>query len=521
MDHRSVDRRHLIKFAGVGSAALAAGSRPDIAALAQGATPADNGTAPAGELVIGKSLEAVGYDPAVVTATSSMEFLAVVYQRLVRFDDEGQPQPELAESWETPDELTYVFTLREGVTFQNGQPLTAADVKFTFDRIKDPATSSSWATQFEPVSTIEATDDRTVTFRLSEPYGPFLATLSSIYSSIVPVTPEPTDFQTTMIGTGAFALAEAQPDTQTTLKAYPDYWESGLPQVGTLTYRILPDEATRLASIRTGEIGLTTLADPVSVDAATSSEGVTVLEQDTTDYFLLGFNCARAPFDNQQVRQALSTAIDRQAIVDAVFFGNGQVTGPIVPTLGSWAQPVDQLPTYAVNRDEATSMLEGAGQAGVTFNILVGQLYPEFVNIALVIQDQLNEIGVNAEIEQVEWATFIERWRARDFDAFVSFNGSGNDPDRALYPAFYTDGSVNAFQFSDLEVDELLDAGRTTSDQEARMATYQQLEVALAEAAPAVFISTRTAYYAVRDNVSGFAPSASQSWETLKQTTVS
>lgn len=521
MDHRSVNRRNLIKVAGAGSVVLAAGTPLCATTLAQEASPAGDGSAPSGELVIGKSLEAVGYDPAVVTATSSMEFLAVVYQRLVRFDDEGQPQPELAESWETPDDLTYVFTLREGVMFQNGQPLTAEDVKFTFDRIKDPATSSSWATQFEPVEAIEATDDRTVTFRLSTPYGPFLATLSSVYSSIVPMTPEPTDFQATMIGTGAFALAEAQPDTQTTLTAHPDYWEAGLPQLGTLTYRILPDEATRLASIRTGEIGLTTLADPVSVDAATSSEGVEVLEQDTTDYFLLGFNCARAPFDNQQVRQALSMAIDRQAIVDAVFFGNGQVTGPIVPTLGDWAQPVDQLPTYAVNREEAAPLLEEAGQAGLTFRILVGQLYPEFVNIALVIQDQLREIGVTAELEQVEWATFIERWRARDFDAFVSFNGSGNDPDRALYPAFYTDGSVNAFQFSDPEVDELLDTGRTTPDREARKATYQQLEVALAEAAPAVFISTRTAYYAVRDNVTGFAPSASQSWETLKQTAVS
>jgi peptide/nickel transport system substrate-binding protein len=521
MNHRPVNRRDLIKVAGAGSVVLAAGTRPGIATLAQEATPAGDASTPGGELVIGKALEAVGYDPAVVTATSSMEFLAVVYQRLVRFDDEGQPQPELAESWDTSDDLTYVFTLRQGVMFQNGQPLTAEDVKFTFDRIQDPATSSSWATQFEPVETIEATDDRTVTFRLSAPYGPFLATLSSIYSSIVPMTSEPTDFQTTMIGTGAFALAEAQPDTQTTLTAHPDYWESGLPQLGTLTYRILPDEATRLASIRTGEIGLTTLADPVSVDAAASSEGVQVLEQDTTDYYLLGFNCARPPFDNQQVRQALSMAIDRQAIVDAVFFGNGQVTGPIVPTLGDWAQPVDQLPTYAVNREDAASMLEEAGQAGVTFRILVGQLYPEFVNIALVIQDQLKEIGVNAELEQVEWATFIERWRARDFDAFVSFNGSGNDPDRALYPAFYTDGSVNAFQFSDPEVDELLDAGRTTPDRETRRATYQQLEVAIAEAAPAVFISTRTAYYAVRDNVTGFAPSASQSWETLKQTTVS
>ncbi len=520
MDQTSINRRNLVKVA-AGGVALAGGLGSASGAFAQGATPAIGGSSASGELVIGKALEAVGYDPAIVTATSSIDLLSVVYERLVRFDDAGQPQPELAESWDDPDELTWVFTLREGVTFHNGQPLTAEDVKFTFDRIIDPATASAWSTQFEPVASIEATDERTVTFTLKTPYGPFLATLSAAFSSILPKTTEAIDFTSTMVGTGAFALQEVQADTQTTLTAHPGYWEPETPKLATLIYRILPDEPGRLAAIRTGEIGLTTLADPVSVGSATSSEGVVVLEQDTTDYYLLGFNCKRAPFDTVEVRQALSKAIDRQAIVDAVFFGNGQVTGPLVPTLGDWAQPVDALPNYAVSTDEATSMLEAAGQSGLTFRILVGQLYPEFVAIALVIQDQLKQIGVTAELEQVEWATFIERWIARDFDAFVSFNGSGNDPDRALYPAFYTDASVNAFQFSDPKADELLDTGRTTVDPAARKTTYQELETVIAEAAPAVFVSTRTAYFATRDTVSGFAPSSSQTWATLKETTVS
>jgi len=294
-----------------------------------------------------------------------------------------------------------------------------------------------------------------------------------------------------------------------------------VPVLDQLTYRILPDEASRLAAVRTGDVHLTTLADPVSVDSAGTSEGVVMLEQETTDYYLLGFNCQRAPFDTEAVRQAMSKAIDRQAIVEAVFFGKGQMTGPLVPTLGDWAQPIELLPNYEVDTEGASALLDEAGQAGLTFKILVGTLYPEFVNIALVIQDQLEAIGVTAELEQVEWGTFIERWLARDFDAFVSFNGSGNDPDRALYPAFYTDASVNAFQFSSQEVDRLLDAGRTTADRETRQATYQQVEVEIANAAPAIFVSTRVAYFATRDNVSGFVPTAAQTWETLKNTSVS
>lgn len=536
----SGNRRDLAKIAG-GSAALAFLGGP----LAGGRVAfAQDAAAGTGNLIIGKPEEAVGLDPAVVTATSSFDLIAVVYESLVEFDENGEPQPLLAESWEivegaaTPaasltaspaaDGATpaagggpsYVFTLREGVTFHNGKALTADDVKFTFERILNPDTGSAWTSQFSPVAAIEAIDDRTVAFHLKEPYGPFLATLSSNYAAILP-NDESIDFQTTMVGTGAFMLQEYTKDTQTVLAANPDYWNADAPKLATVTYKILPDEAARVAAIRTGEIHLTTLVDPVSIESASTSEGVQVIEQDTTDYYLLGLNTKVAPFDDVRVRQALSMAIDRQAIVDAVFFGKGQVSGPVVPTLGDWAAPVDQLPNYTVDTDAAKALLEEAGQGALTFSITVGADRTEFVNIALVIQDQLKEIGVTVELDQVEWGTFIDRWIARDFQSFVSYNGSGNDPDRALYPALYTDGSVNAFQFSDPKVDELLDEGRRLSDREARKAVYQELEGVIAEQAPLIFIATRVGQFAARDSVQGFAPTAMSTWRTLQETTVS
>ena len=509
----SLDRRTLIKLAGGASAAMVAGAAP-IAVLAQ-ATP----QAGAGELIVGKGQEAVGFDPAVVTAFSSFDLIGVVYESLVDLDEAGDAQPALAESWEAPDDLTYTFTLREGVTFHNGQPLTAADVKYTFDRIKDEATASPRAAQFTSVDAIEAVDDRTVTFRLSEPYGPFLATLSSGFASIVPNDPS-LDLQATMVGTGPFMLESWEQDTETLLAANPSYWLPGEPKLATVRYRIMPEESARLAAIRTGEIHLTAIADPLTVEAAASSDGVTTIEHDTTNYHLLGLNTAEAPFDDVRVRQALSLAIDRQAIVDAVFFGRGKVTGPIVPTMGDWAQPIEDLPNYAVDRDRARALLEEAGASDLSFTILVGSLYQEYESIALVIQDQLAEIGVTAELEPVEWGTFIDRWIARDFQSFVSSNSGGSDPDGGLYNAFITDGGTNAYQFSDEEVDRLLQSGRTTTDPEARKAIYQELEVALAEAVPAIFISTQVGFFAMRDGVSGFQPTAAQTWDTLSQTAV-
>jgi peptide/nickel transport system substrate-binding protein len=514
-----IDRRTALKVAGAGAAAISTGiSLTADRALAQDATPT---SAAAGELIIGKGAEAVGFDPGVVTAVSSLDLLVMAYENLVVFDDAGEPQPQLAESWEIIDDLTYVFTLRQGIKFSSGKALTADDVVYTFNRIKDPATASPRASQFGLVDAIEATDASTVTFRLSAPYGPFLATLAASYSAIVPQLDPPADFTTTIDGTGPFLLQEYKQDTETVLAANPAYWQPDVPKLATLRYKILPDEPSRLAAIRTGDIQLTTLADPVSADSARTSEGVTVVEQETTDYYLLGFNCKLAPFDNEKVRQALSMAIDRQAIIDAVFFGKGQVTGAIVPTLGDWAQDVAQLPRYQQDTDGAKALLEEAGVSDLSFKVVVGSLYPEFVSIALVIKDQLSEIGVTMDLEQVEWGTFVDRWIARDFEAFVSYNGSGNDPDLAVYAMLSTDGSTNAFQFSDEEVDRLLENGRTTTDAEERKAFYQEVEVAVAEAAPALFISTRYAYFATQSNVSGFAPSSSQTWDTLAQTVVS
>jgi peptide/nickel transport system substrate-binding protein len=173
-----------------------------------------------------------------------------------------------------------------------------------------------------------------------------------------------------------------------------------------------------------------------------------------------------------------------------------------------------------VDRDAAKALLEEAGASDLTFSITVGADRTEFVNIALVIQDQLKEIGVTVELDQVEWGTFIDKWIARDFQSFVSFNGSGNDPDRALYPALITDGSVNAFQFSDPKVDELLEEARSLADHEERKAVYQELEGMIAEQAPLIFIGTRVGYFATTTGVEGFAPTASQTWMTLPETTV-
>jgi peptide/nickel transport system substrate-binding protein len=515
MERAHLDRRELLRVLGAGATASGMWAGTSSVA-AQDASPT---AGQSGQLIIGKAQEAVGLDPALVTAASSWQIIAPVYEQLVAFDANNEPQPELATEWENPDDTTFIFHLREGVTFHDGTPLTAAAVKHSFERILDPDMASPWLSQFEPIESIDAVDDLTVQLNLKQAYGPLLATLGSNYGAIVPEGD--IDLQTTMVGTGPFRLETYTQDVETVMAANPDFWEEGVPRLAGLTYRILPDEASRLAAVRTGEINLTSLANPAAVSLASREEGVQVVAQEMTDYYLLGFNTQEAPLDDVRVRQAISLSVDRQALLDAVFFGEGRVTGPIVPTLGDWALPVDEFPLYTPDPARAAELLAEAGlEAGFELSIMASPLYPEFISIALVLQSQLQAAGITVVLDQVEWGTFIERWRERDFASFVSFNGSGNDPDRALFPAFSTDGSVNAFQFSDPEVDRLLQEARSTFDVARRRETYQEAERLIVEAAPALFLSTRMAYYALGDAVQGFEPNPIDTWDTLEETSL-
>jgi len=460
------------------------------------ATPEpEKGPQPGGVLIIGKAREAVGLDPHLVTARSSFLIIGRVYNQLVDLNDDYEPIPELAESWENPDDTTFIFHLRPDVKFHNGRPLVAEDVKYSFERIKDPDVGSPWASQLELIQSIETPDERTVVIKLSKPFGAFMSTIASTWAAIVPKEEVEAngDLQQVMVGTGPFMLKEYVEETRTVLKANPDYFE-GAPLVDGITYLIIPDEASRIAALRTGEIHMTSLSDAASAGLAARSEGVKVVSQPTTDYYLLGINTAREPFTDIRVRQALSLAIDRQAVVNSVFFGEGMVTGPIVPTLGDWAVPPEKLPYYQPNIEKAKELLAEAGYPdGFETTITASPRFPEFTSIALVLQSQLKKVGIKASLDQVEWGTFIKKWKERDFDTFVSYNGSGNDPDRALYPMLHTGGSVNAFQFSDPDIDAKLEAARTTVDREKRLQLYHELAYDIAEKVPLIFISTRTA----------------------------
>jgi peptide/nickel transport system substrate-binding protein len=484
------------------------------------AAPAASAPAKGGMLLFGKAQEAVGLDPHLTPAISGRVLTALVYERLVYLNDKGEPTGELAEKWSQPDPTTYTFSIRKGVKFHNGRELKAADVKYSFERILDKATASPWATQLAPVQSIETSDDYTVTFKLKTSFGPFLNVLAFDWAAIVPqeAVKQYGDLTQRMVGTGPFVLDEYVLNTRTVLKAFPQYWGTR-PAVDGITFRIIPDEAARLASLRTGEVQMAQLSDPLAVGMASRTEGARVISQPTTDYYMFAFNVRKKPFDDIRVRQAVALAINRKAVMDTVVFGDAELVGVLPPTLGDWATPISQLPYAKQDLAKAKTLLADAGYPnGFAFTVLASPQYSQFPAIGLAMQSQLKQIGVTLNVDPTEWGSFLSRWRARDFDSFISYQAAGSDPDDALYQNFRGGSSFNAVGLDDPKFNELLDKGRSTTDRSQRLAIYKDAQLRADEVLPDIFLFTRTEYMGVRSNVQGFklSPVATFTYRALR-----
>ena len=459
-----------------------------------------------GTLELAVAQSPAGLDPHKVTAFSSFAVVNQVYDGLLEINADLQLEPALAESYEISDDgLIYTFALRQGVVFHNGRPFDADDVVYSLERILDPETGSPQASRFDQVASAEAAGPHTVVFTLNEPFAPFLANMPNLYVVAREVVEEHGDLQQVAVGTGPFALVEVVPDTYLRLEAHDAYYRPGEPAVAELRYNVVPEGSTRAAGLRTGTYHLLPDVDPTTAVTLRTAAGVNVLEVPGLAYTLLGLNTTRAPFDDARVRQALNLAIDREELVDAVFLGNAVPAGPLSDALADWALPTEEFPCYRYDPEAAQELMAEAGyEDGFSFTILTFGTRRDVADTAQVVQAQLERAGLQVEVNVAEFGTFVQDWQNSNFDAFVSLNGGSIDPDGYLHRTFITGGSTNVFQYSDAEVDRLLERGRTTADTAERQAIYQELQRTLACDGPIVHINHGTLFSAHRNEVEGF-----------------
>ncbi|MGY1683409.1 ABC transporter substrate-binding protein [Geodermatophilus sp. SYSU D01176] len=423
-------------------------------------------------LVAAVSAQPDQFDPHVTTAYPSFQVLENVYDTLVVPNAEDLTmEPSLAESWETSeDQLTWTFTLQDGVTFHDGSEFDSADVVYSYRRIIDEDLTN--ADRFVNVAAVEAPDPRTVVIRLSQPTPNLLERIGAFKGmAILPENAaEDLDLTTEANGTGPFQL-ESSDASSTVLTAYAEHW-GGAPSVDGVEFRYITEPAAALTALQNGEVQWTDNVPPQQIESLEGDDTVELQTTPSVDYWYLSMNYGRPPFDNRDVRRAISFAIDREAVAEAAWFGAAQPNQTAIPE-GS-AFYFDYAP-FQPDPEQARQLLQQAGvQTPLTMGLMVTDQFPETVTAAQVIASQLEPIGITVEIETLDFATWLDRQGQGDYDAFY-LGWLGNlDPAAFYQDQHITDGTNNYQGYSNPQVDQLLQAGAVEPDEAARKQLYDQ-----------------------------------------------
>ncbi|MEC9344057.1 MAG: ABC transporter substrate-binding protein [Pseudomonadota bacterium] len=478
-----------------------------------------------------------GFDTALYTSGTTFDASSKpIYSGLVQFESgTTNVVPDLAESWEVSDDgLEFTFKLRSGVKFHSTDYFTpsrdfnADDVIFTFERQSDaenPFNSyvegASWEyfnamSMPDLIKSIEKVDDMTVKFVLTRPEAPFVANLAMDFASIVSKeyadklaeSGNKSDLNQKPIGTGPFKFVAYQPDAVIRYAAHADYW-AGKQPIDDLVFAITTDNAVRQQKLLAGECHVMPYPNPADVQSLKDNGDITVMEQEGLNVGYLAYNTQQAPFDNPMVRKALNMAINKQAILDAVFQGAGQAaTNPIPPTMWSYNTAIEDDP---YDPEAAKAMLAEAGVSDLSMKVWampVQRPYnPNARRMAEVIQEDMAKIGVTVEIVSYEWGEYLERSKAVDRDGAVllGWTGDNGDPDNFLAVLLGCDavGGANRAQWCNEEFNGLIMKAKSGS-QEERTKLYEEAQVVFKREAPWATIAHSVVHMPMRKEVTGY-----------------
>src|SRR3990170_336840 len=433
--------------------------------------------------------------------TYSGAIMSLVEEGALAFGDDLSLQPAVAQSWEAVDPTTYVFTLRDGVTFHDGSPLTPEDIVFTIEWNMDPDNASQLAAFFGSVESIEATGDSEVTVRLNKPDAQFayaMAHMSGFIMNEAQLESAGENFGTPDVlplGTGPYELVEFVPDDHVTLERYEGYWgEQGPAQ--RIVIRQIPDSQTRLLAMQNGDIDGTFDVPISEVDQWVGLDGVTVITAPSNGVYQLLLDQETPPCDDIHVRKAIAFAVDREGIVQAVLNGKGAAARAINPP-GIWGGVLDEasvnafydtLPTYAFDLDAARAELaQSSVPDGFEFSVPVPNTDPVAINSFLAISETLTQIGITMNVEQVdpgEWLDVYfghEELGAQFMAYFPDYADPANYPYLFYYGANAVANGLNGSNYRNPEVDALIEQALQESDPAVRADALQQVIMQAAE----------------------------------------
>lgn len=454
-------------------------------------------------LVYALNTDVQSLDPQIQNDTTSEQVVKMLYNTLLKFEDDGTVVGDLAESWSvSEDKLTWTFNLKQGVKFHNGKELTSADVKATFDRALNAEAGGLRTTEIIKMFTaVEAPDPYTVTITTDGPYGPMESLMCNMSLGIMDadyIEQYGLDLGTSVEGengTGPFKVVSWERDQEIVVERFDDYF--GTPaKLQTVVYTVIPEAASRVIALETGEVDV--IDKPTDEDLArleADTENFTVLRKPTISQRLFRFGCNDPIISNTKVRQAIVYAIDRQAIIDALFTGSAYPsTAPLAPVTFGYSD----LGEIEQDLELAKSLLAEAGYPdGFDTKIVTTERYQNGIELAEIISQQLAEIGINAEIEVWEWSALSASWNgitADEFDQPIFIMGAGpsmRDADgglRGLYTTSETGLNDRNYGFySNAEVDALIEQGMQETDQQKRVEIYKEAMEILYREDPVAF----------------------------------
>lgn len=460
-----------------------------------------------GQLTVATNAEIQSLDPHFAVAHIDGYFQGTVFDGLTQFDHDMREVPNLAESWDIVDDgATYVFHLRANVTFHDGSAVSASDVVYSYNRIIHQEPQTKWVSYLGGVNSIEAVDDLTVRVELAAPNAAFLSNL--VFLAIVPEG-SGEDFATNPIGTGPFVFVERVPGERIVLRKNADYWDSSAQLVDELIFVPNPDASTKVANLRTGVVQLADMIPYANIETLRSDPDVYLAAPElSSGYYHIMLNNARAPFDNQKLREAFAYATNKEVLVTIVTAGVSSVSSaPFDAEHWAYDPEVEAEFGYEYNFERARELLAEAGYPdGLTVTAKVPPAYPDMVQMIEILGNDLRQIGVTLEIQQLEWSTFLQQvWSDRDFDVSINISAREYDPDSLWRTPFYSTGGSNVVGYQSAQMDAALDGGAAALTQDERKEFYAEAQRLLLTEVPQILVANYKVSWGAQQSVQGLA----------------
>src|SRR5690625_75449 len=478
---------------------------------------ADKTASESGELVVDLASDPVSLDPHAANDGNSLYVMNAMYDTLVAWDTDLELQPALAESLEQIEDTIWEAKIREDVTFHDDSELNADVVKANLDRILDPAMGSPLAFLFDMIESVEVIDAYTVHITTEYPFsalplhlahpGGHMISLESIEADQEAIEKGDDPFASVNeqpVGTGYFKYEERENGEFITLVKNENYWGDEA-QVDSVTFKVVPEDLTRIAELETGEADIIYPVNANDIEQIDNNDGTHVKQSESASLSYVGMNTEQEPFDDPLVRRAVAMAIDNEPIIEGVTDGVAlPAAGPLAPTVFGYS---DELTPIEQDVEEASELLAEAGyEDGFTATIATNDRTTS--DIAEIIQSQLNEIGIELDIEMMETGAYLEQTANGETDMHVGSWGTVTlDADYGLYPMFHSENAGapgNRSFFSNEEVDDLLEQARQTTDDEERLELYEEAQQIIIDEAPIVPIYHSILLAGLRDEVNGF-----------------